>query len=90
MGGLINYKEIKMLDLGNMCYRDEQHKEKYEVHPQNFEMVTLTFDEEGKLKKAIRKKTGKMLSIFDLERLVEELDIQLSEDWQSGPFMEFQ
>lgn len=79
-----------MLDLGDMCYRDEQHKEKYEEYPQNFEMVTLIFDEEGKLKKAVRKKTGKMLSLFDLERLVKELDIQLSEDWQSGPFMEFQ
>lgn len=78
-----------MLDLGNMCYRNEQHKKRYEQNPQDFEMTTLIFDQQGKLQKAVREKTGKLFSIFDLERLAKELDIQLSDDWEVGPFMEF-
>lgn len=79
-----------MLDTGDIVYRDLAHKQKYEQNPEDFEMNILTFDEEGKLKKAVRKKTGKLFSIFDLERLAEELDVQLSDEWESGPFMEFQ
>ena len=78
-----------MLDLGDMCYRSEQHKKRYEQHPQDFEMSLLTFDQEGKLKKTVREKTGKLFSIFDLERLAKELNVQLSDEWESGPFMDF-
>ncbi len=79
-----------MLDLGNICYRSEQHKRKYEQHPQDFEMYLLTFDQDGKLKKAVIEKTGRLFSICELEILAEELGVQLSEDWQSGPFMFFE
>ena len=78
-----------MLDLNNVCYKNEQHKRKYEQHPQDFEMNLLTFDQDGKLKKAVIEKTGRLFSIFELEILAEELGVQLSEDWQSGPFMFF-
>ena len=52
-------------------------------------MNLLTFDQDGKLKKAVIEKTGRLFSIFELEILAEELGVQLSEDWQSGPFMFF-
>lgn len=79
-----------MLDLGTVCYRNEQHKRKYEQHPQNFtETAILFFDQEGRLKKAVREKTGKKFDIFNLQRLAKELEVQLSEDWEVGPFMEF-
>lgn len=79
-----------MLDLGDICYKNEQHKKRYEQYPQNFEMNLLTFDQDGKLKKAKIEKTGRLFSIFELEILAEELGVQLSEDWQSGPFMKFE
>ena len=67
-----------MLDLGKVCYNDEQHKKKYEQHPQNFKMMVLDFDQKGeKIKGGREKKSGRELSFVELKKIAEELGVQL-------------
>lgn len=67
-----------MLDLGKICFNDEQHKKKYEQCPQDFEMVVLSFDQKGeKIKGGKEKRSGRELSFVELMGIAEELGVQL-------------